>query len=160
VSLGLLIREFDLVDLVESDLGFLKQAEVNLKQRHPICEIKGKVEMLICKGLEEFEPEEGRYDVIWNQWVLSHLTDEDLIKYLKKCLSSVRVNGGYVVVKENVVRGHLLQDYCLDEEDSSVTRSERVWLRIFAESGGRLVKSAKQPNFPPHLFPVHLWALK
>ena len=26
-------------------------------------------------GLQDFHPEEGRYDVIWIQWVMGHLTD-------------------------------------------------------------------------------------
>ena len=30
----------------------------------------------IREGLEGFEPEEGRYDAVWCQWVLGHLPDE------------------------------------------------------------------------------------
>ena len=30
-------------------------------------------------SLQEFDPEPGRYDIIWCQWVLGHLTDGKLI---------------------------------------------------------------------------------
>ena len=36
-------------------------------------------------GLQKFKPEEHVYDIIWIQWVIGHLTDEDLIAFLKRC---------------------------------------------------------------------------
>jgi len=36
-----------------------------------------------AKGLQEFNFEE-KYDCVWIQWVLSHLTDDDAIKFLIK----------------------------------------------------------------------------
>lgn len=39
------------------------------------------------KGLQKFTPETNVYDVIWVQWVLGHLTDEDLVSFLKRCKS-------------------------------------------------------------------------
>lgn len=38
----------------------------------------------VC-GLQDFEPEENYYDMIWIQWVTGHLTDEDLVSFLKRC---------------------------------------------------------------------------
>jgi protein N-terminal methyltransferase len=35
----------------------------------------GKVGEVYCKGLQEFTPDAGKYDLIWCQWVLGHLTD-------------------------------------------------------------------------------------
>jgi len=37
-------------------------------------------------GLQKFTPEEKAYDVQWIQWVLGHLTDKDLVDFLKRCL--------------------------------------------------------------------------
>ena len=34
-----------------------------------------RVGCFFSEGLQDFVPEVGRYDVIWCQWVLSHLTD-------------------------------------------------------------------------------------
>lgn len=32
-----------------------------------------------CMGLQDFDPEDGSYDVIWIQWALLYLTDDDCI---------------------------------------------------------------------------------
>ena len=36
-------------------------------------------------GLQDFSPEPKTYDVIWCQWVLGHLTDEDFVGFMKSC---------------------------------------------------------------------------
>lgn len=75
-------------------------------------------------GLESWEPKAGTvYDLIWNQWCVGHLTDVQLIAYLKKCGGLLRKDedgkvAGLVVVKENLAP--VVDSF--DEEDSSVTR--------------------------------------
>lgn len=75
-------------------------------------------------GLEEwdFEGEDAhesmKYDLIWNQWCVGHLTDSQLTEYLKKCGRGVKI-GGWIIVKENLSSG---VDDMFDELDSSVTR--------------------------------------
>jgi len=71
-------------------------------------------------GLEDWAPEgrEGKYDLIWNQWCLGHLTDAQLEGYLRTCGRVVK-NGGWVVVKENM---SMSGEDIFDEVDSSVTR--------------------------------------
>ena len=36
-------------------------------------------------GLQNFTASQEAYDVIWIQWVLGHLTDDDLVSFLKRC---------------------------------------------------------------------------
>lgn len=77
-GIGRVTKEFLLrvpfakVDLVEQTPKFVEQAkEEYLKE-----EIReGKVGEVYCKGLQEFTPETDKYDLIWCQWVLGHLTD-------------------------------------------------------------------------------------
>jgi protein N-terminal methyltransferase len=38
--------------------------------------------------MQEFTPEAGRYDVIWVQWCIGHLTDHDFIEFFKRALVS------------------------------------------------------------------------
>ncbi|CAI7895948.1 unnamed protein product [Closterium sp. NIES-53] len=38
-----------------------------------------------CWPLQEFNPDLGRYDVVWVQWCIGHLTDADLIAFLHRC---------------------------------------------------------------------------
>jgi protein N-terminal methyltransferase len=86
--------------------------------------LKGKegVGQIFNVGLEDWSPAESndlRYDLIWNQWCLGHLTDSQLEAYLEKC-SNVLKDGGLIIVKENMSTAG--QDI-FDDVDSSVTRS-------------------------------------
>ena len=74
-------------------------------------------------GLQEFEFEH-KYDVIWVQWVLCYLTDDDLIKFLHKCKANlVNQQSGMVFIKENV-HDH---GFYVDKDDNSVVRSDKLF---------------------------------
>lgn len=77
ITKHLLAPIFNTVDLVEQNLTFLQRARGYLGPE--ICQ---KVENFYNVGLQEFLPDASRYDVIWCQWVLGHLTDFDLMKFL------------------------------------------------------------------------------
>lgn len=63
---------FDKVDLVEQAPNFVQEA----KNNYLVKEIEqGQVGDIICQGLQHFNPTEKKYDLIWCQWVLGHLTD-------------------------------------------------------------------------------------
>jgi protein N-terminal methyltransferase len=71
--------------------------------------------------LEDWSPqesEESKYDVIWNQWCLGHLTDTQLTTYLEKCQKVLKADG-LIIVKENMSTSG---EDVFDELDSSVTR--------------------------------------
>ncbi|KAF9274002.1 hypothetical protein BGZ68_001005, partial [Mortierella alpina] len=77
VTKQVLIKAFDHVDLVENSAAFVKQA----KEEYLRSEIEsGKVGEVRCSGLQNVQFEgtswEGRFDVIWCQWVLGHLTED------------------------------------------------------------------------------------
>jgi len=42
-------------------------------------------------GLQQFVPEEGRYDLIWVQWVALYLHDDDFIAFLKRGTKGLKV---------------------------------------------------------------------
>ncbi len=54
--------------MVEQCTNFVEEAK---KEEWTV----GKVDRFINLGLQEFTPEEKRYDMIWVQWVMGHLTD-------------------------------------------------------------------------------------
>lgn len=71
-------------------------------------------------GLEEWEPRENdKYDLVWNQWCLGHLTDDQLVRYLERCKQVLTPRDGLIVVKENITSGFV---EVFDEQDSAVTR--------------------------------------
>ncbi len=113
-------------------------------------------------GLESFAPTAGTtYDLIWNQWCLGHLTDAQLVSYLKNCGSLLTRSGdgkveGLIVVKENL--SPAFDEF--DETDSSVTRTEEKFKALFEEAGLGIIRTEWQRGFPKELFVVRMWALK
>ncbi|WAQ86674.1 hypothetical protein PtA15_7A402 [Puccinia triticina] len=124
------------------------------------------------------------YDVIWAQWTLGHLSDEELVEFLKKCKDSLRPaasphstdqsdralepptfekDGGLIIIKENIYISKTDPDgdnFLFDKQDSSLTRSHQSFLRIFKLAGLRLIKQEIQRGFDPDLYRVNFYALQ
>mmetsp|Transcript_40794 Transcript_40794/g.66154 ORF Transcript_40794/g.66154 Transcript_40794/m.66154 type:complete len:240 (+) Transcript_40794:23-742(+) len=148
ITKHMLSKRFSHVDVVESDARFLEKAKEELtdsKAQH----------RFILEGLQSWVPEPQTYDLIWAQWVLGHLTDDDLIAFLKRCKTGLKPDG-WIVLKENTSK----QERVWDETDSSVTRCDAVFQDIFARSGLSVHKKTLQTGFPKGLFPVTMYALR
>ncbi|OLY78117.1 N-terminal Xaa-Pro-Lys N-methyltransferase 1 [Smittium mucronatum] len=146
-----LLSEYAIVDMVEQSAKFVQAAETEYlldlikKQRVSGC--------YVC-GLQDFVPTAGRYDIIWCQWVLGHLTTPDLVSFFKNCVRGLTPNG-VIVVKENVCVAGIV----VDEVDSSVTRSSQILQDVFSQAGLKIILKRMQYGFPPNLFKVWMWAL-
>ncbi|KAI1308429.1 hypothetical protein EDD11_004280 [Mortierella claussenii] len=156
VTKQVLSKAFDHVDLVENCAAFVEQAKTEyLKDEIAL----GKVGEVRCSGLQNVQFEgtswEGKFDVIWCQWVLGHLTDDDLIAFFNRCKKGLRP-GGMIFVKENNAKVGIV----IDEEDSSMTRSDLVWKEMFKKAGLKLLRDDVQKGFPPGLFAVKMYALE
>ncbi|KAI8929423.1 alpha-N-methyltransferase NTM1 [Entophlyctis helioformis] len=147
VSETFLLNVFDRVDLVEQNPKFLETA----KEAFAAQGMADRVEQYIALGLQDFVPETGRYDLIWCQWVLGHLKDDDLVAFFKRCKLGLR-DGGFIGVKENLTGSGVV----IDEEDSSCTRSEEILKDLFARAGLVIVKETLQHGFPRELYPVKM----
>lgn len=77
----LLTDLFQKVDMVEQNSIFLETAKSYLGAAL----LQRKIGDMFPVGLQEFKPEPHKYDVIWAQWVLSHLTDDDLVTFVRNC---------------------------------------------------------------------------
>lgn len=109
-------------------------------------------------GLESWTPPKGsEYTVIWNQWCLGQLTDRQLIEYFRRIKPFVSENG-WIVVKENMSTDPNGEDI-FDETDSSVTRSDDKFRRIFERAGLRLIAQELQRGMPKGLYPVRTYGL-
>lgn len=144
----LLLPHFESVDVVEPDEKFINSI------KEYVGELASKLGTLYKVGLQEFVPVR-KYDVIWNQWVLGYLTDEDLEAYLIRCRDSLSDNG-IIVVKENVTSSGKVEK---DSTDSSVTRSFKQYIKIFKKCNLKRIKQCKQANFPNGFYPVYMFAL-
>ncbi|KAK3908928.1 Alpha N-terminal protein methyltransferase 1 [Frankliniella fusca] len=149
ITKNLLFNHFKKVDLVEQNPAFVAQARAALESHD-------KMGNFYCSGLQDFEPTPNTYDVIWCQWVLGHLTDDDLIKFFQRCIRALKKNG-IIVVKENCTTSDKLDE---DPTDSSVTRPLDHLCRVLQEAGLKCVKQKRQTNFPHGLYPVYMIATR
>jgi protein N-terminal methyltransferase len=152
VAAGFLSKVATVVDVVEPVAKFAAAAGA-AAMKGP-----GRVGAVFVVGLEGWVPEAGAYDLIWNQWCLGYLTDEQLVAYLRRCGAGVG-EGGWVVVKENVVGKKEEDEDIFDEVDSSVTRTRQKWNACFAEAGLTVVREEVLAKFPKRLFPVKICEL-
>lgn len=150
ITKRLLIPNFVTVDMVELNPDFLDKARTYLEGA------ASKVEHYYAVGLQNFTPDLGRYDVIWCQWVLGHLADEDFVAFFQRCRSGLAPNG-VIVVKENVTSS---QKNEFDARDSSFTRSKAELLRLFDVAELNILREDKQKNFPKEIYEVYMWAMK
>lgn len=136
-------------DLVEPSPRLISSAPDYLGDQSAKCRY-------FCKGLQDFEPMEQSYDIIWIQWVIGYLTDDDLVEFLKRCAVSLR-RGGVVVVKDNTCEQ---EAFIVDRDDGSSTRSFPYILAIAELAGFRVVYQRFQGDFPTNIFPVPIIALE
>lgn len=153
VTKHLLGKFFTKVDLVEQDANFVRKANEYLSVNGAQLTFVGQLYQM---GLQDFTPEPGKYDIIWCQWVLGHLTDADLLAFFQRCIGGLAPNG-CIIVKENVTS---TDDFSIDPVDSSVTRSLKVTKSLLEAAGLRVFKLLKQPDFIKGLFPVFIIACR
>lgn len=149
VTKNLLLPLFDTVDLVEQNPDFVEKAKEYIGEK------SDRVGHFYCKGLQDFEPEHGRYNVIWCQWVLGHLTDGDFVDFFTRCQKGLSPNG-LIFVKENITKTGV----DLDSQDNSVTRSDKKLKDLFAKSHLTVLEEEVQKNFPKELYRVKMYALR
>uniref|UniRef100_A0A0N5AHC2 Alpha N-terminal protein methyltransferase 1 n=1 Tax=Syphacia muris TaxID=451379 RepID=A0A0N5AHC2_9BILA len=150
VTKYLLLPQFKSVDMVDIIDSFIESSSSYIGE-----EDKRVRQKFIC-GLQDFEPQENYYDMIWIQWVTGHLTDEDLVSFLKRCQNGLR-EGGCIVLKENVTSS---DTYDFDTEDNSWTRPRNRILELVKEAGLTLLCDRKQTNFPQGMLSVYMFAFR
>ncbi|EZF31253.1 alpha N-terminal protein methyltransferase [Trichophyton mentagrophytes] len=150
VTEGLLSKVCEVVDIVEPVEAF---AKVLIEGR---LKAEGKVGDVYITGLENWVPGK-RYDLIWIQWCLLYLTDDQVVQLLTRCRDALSPSG-VVIVKENL---NTKPHDTFDPQDKSVTRAEEKYKHLFKRSGYSIMKEEDQLGFPQHLnlLPVKLFAL-
>jgi protein N-terminal methyltransferase len=124
----------------------------------------------------ELEDINSKFDVIWCQWSLGHLSNPDLVLFLARAKQALRDPESVIVVKENVcveIEGSTDGGVVFDDQDSSLTRyvmgaisdrvgidtlesSDRTFKELFTEAGLSLYLEKTQEGFPEGLFEVKM----
>ncbi|KAJ5689654.1 Alpha N-terminal protein methyltransferase 1 [Penicillium macrosclerotiorum] len=153
VTEGFLSHVCEVVDAVEPVEKFTQVLKDGKLKK------EGVVGDIYTVGLENWHPEK-KYDLIWTQWCVGHLTDSQLIEYVTRCRTSL-TESGIMIVKENLSTDPSGQDM-YDDLDSSVTRTDAKFKQIFDAAGMNIIKSEIQTGFPKQfkLLPVKSYALR
>lgn len=151
VTRDMLHKFSDKVDLVEPVMPFVEQMKVELA---PLVE-HGKIGTVYDVGMQSWTPEAGKYWLIWCQWCVGHLPDAEFVQFLERCKAGLQPNGT-IVVKEN----NAPSEDVYDETDSSVTRSNATFQKLFQQAGLKLIATELQRGLPRELFKVRMYALK
>lgn len=155
VSKHLLLPAFNTVDIVEQQKEFTDKIQQYFSDQ---TQLSNRLGVVYNEGLQDFVPDKGKYDVIWCQWVLGHLRDDDFVGFFKRCANGLDENG-VIVIKENVTSNHC-QAYLVDEHDSSVTRPLKDLKKLLTAAGLRIIKLIEERNFIPGLLPIYIIACR
>lgn len=153
ITKHLLMPRFNTTEIVEQDASFTKKAREYCTEGN---EHNGRLGEIYTMGLQEFTPTTAKYDVIWCQWVLGHLTESDLFNFFRRMRVGLTSNG-YLILKENVTSSSVVEE---DKQDSSVTRPLKTYETIIKDAGFRIVKTWRQQSFPKGLYPVYMLACR
>lgn len=154
ITKNLLIRYFNEVDLLEPVSHFLDAARQNLAPENLMVTEDHRAANFFCVPLQEFTPEAERYDIIWIQWCIGHLSDDDFMSFFNRAKGGLRP-GGLFILKENIARS----GFVLDKQDKSITRSDVYFKQLFKRCGLHIYKMKDQKGFPDELFAVKMYAL-
>uniref|UniRef100_A0A7S3CSS5 Alpha N-terminal protein methyltransferase 1 n=1 Tax=Strombidium rassoulzadegani TaxID=1082188 RepID=A0A7S3CSS5_9SPIT len=148
ISKDLLFDYFEEVDLLDQSPVQIEEARRNVPNGS----------RFYTGGFQDFEFEEGRaYDVIWLQWFLMYLKDDDLVEMLRRCGDKAE----YLVVKENTFDLITsLEDQKVDHDDNSVVRTIEEFKQCFERADLEILAEEMQPDWPKELFPVAMFLLK
>ncbi|CDH11344.1 probable putative methyltransferase [Zygosaccharomyces bailii ISA1307] len=152
VTKNLLAKYCEVVDLVEPVKPFVEQMNDELKELKQ----ENRIGQIYDVGMQDWIPEENKYWLIWCQWCVGHLPDEQLIDFFRRCVKGLQPNGTIVVKENNTPTDN--DDF--DPQDSSVTRSDGKLKHIFEQSGLKLIATERQKGLPSELYPVRMYALK
>ncbi|KAK1278542.1 Alpha N-terminal protein methyltransferase 1 [Acorus gramineus] len=155
VTKNLLLRYFNEVDLVEPVKHLLEAAHGSLASENNMIEDVHKAVNFYCLPLQEFTPEVGRYDVIWIQWCIGQLTDDDFIAFFERAKAGLKPHG-FFFLKENFAKA----GFVYDKEDHSITRSIQYFKDLFEKCGLHVIDIECQEDFPGELFAVKMFALE
>lgn len=150
VTKDFLSKHCDKVDILEPAPKLIELLKENLAG------VQDKVGLYLNIGMQDWEPEPRKYSLLWCQWCCGQIPDEAFLQWLEKCKIAIQENG-LLVVKEN---NSTYNEDLFDETDSSKTRTDENFRKLFKQAGWKLISTDIQKGLPKELFPVRMYALK
>ena len=153
VSFQVLTHFYNRIDIIDPIPHFLLKAREYLEKELPV--------EIYQVGIEEWAPSEF-YDAFYIQWTLCHLTDKDIVSFLKRCKLKANKDARFFI-KENIAGMTLdteKSQYEYYPEKNSICRTYNHYCELFKSAGLILEEYRIQPNWPIDFLTVVLFILK
>ena len=167
VTENVLSHFIDEIDLVEKDKKFVDKCKEKFSSNK-------KIKNIYMSSLESFKFDKN-YDLIWIQWCLENLEDEDLDPFLKECYSHLNEDGK-IVVKENLYNieddddddedNHTIRgknkdnmEYKYSDLDYSKQRPDAFYINLFVKNKFKIKLHFLNPNWPENMMPLCVYVL-
>jgi protein N-terminal methyltransferase len=165
ITKELLLPLFPVVDMLDQNALYLEESVQYLKPCSGDFRNVGVVERRIACGMQDFATEDiakgisynKRYSLIFVQWCIIYLDDNDFVRHVKTQLQNL-AEGGILVIKDNIMNAGK-NGFCLDRSDNSIMRSDKYMKSLFARSRARVIAEQAQTDMPRNTFPVRMYAL-
>ena len=150
---------FKEIDLVEKDKKFIEKCKIKFKGND-------KIKNIYMSPLESFKFEKN-YDLIWVQWCLENLEDEDLEPFLNKCYEHLNDNG-IIIVKENLYnfdedekkeKKEKNNEFNYSDLDYSKQRPDAFYINLFIKNKFKIKLHFLNPNWPEEMMPLCVYVL-
>ena len=163
---------FNEIDLFEKDKVFIEKCKKKFIGND-------KIKNIYNSSLEKFEFNK-KYDLIWIQWCLENLEDDDIKPFLKKCYDNLN-DDGIIIVKENLYNinedeenedsekenkkieskkeDNKNYEYKYSDLDYSKQRPDVFYINLFLECNFNIKLHFLNPNWPESLMPLCVYVL-
>ena len=152
---------FKEIDLVEKDKKFIEKCKVKFSGNN-------KIKNIYSSPLESFKFEK-KYDLIWIQWCLENLEDEDLEPFINKCYNHLNEDG-IIIVKENLYnleekendKGEKegeVNEFTYSDLDFSKQRPDAFYINFFLKNKFKIKLHFLNPNWPEDMMPLCIYVL-
>ena len=145
---------FKEIDLVEKDKKFIDKCKIKFSSND-------KIKNIYMSPLENFKFEK-KYDLIWVQWCLENLEDEDLDPFLNKCYNNLK-DEGIIIVKENLYNfeegKNEKNEFTYSDLDFSKQRPDAFYINLFLKNKFKIKLHFLNPNWPEDMLPLCVYVL-
>uniref|UniRef100_A0A6B2G2Y8 Alpha N-terminal protein methyltransferase 1 n=1 Tax=Myxobolus squamalis TaxID=59785 RepID=A0A6B2G2Y8_MYXSQ len=128
VTQELLCQYVENIDLVDASKKFINTAKESLK--------RFKNYRYFVQDIERFIPQPRKYDIIWAQWVLGYLSDDEFSRFLTRCAAALSSPSCFIVIKDNINTTRWV-----DLVDGYIIRTDQEYRDIFHKSFLRICHS-------------------
>ena len=152
VSEGCLAKYFKHIDLIDPVAEFVDEAAKKLEGKATTAKIK--------IGIQDWQPD-AKYDIIWCQWSVMYLKDDDAVKFLRRCKRSLNEKG-IIVIKDNIATSDKRakkNEAQFFKEDNGICRTYAHFMELFALAELDMIECTKQKDYPEDLLPLYFFVL-